>query len=142
MRASVRRERIIQVPAAQAWEIVGRPDLLHLWFPGIVACEIDGDTRTITLGSGIRLPETILTNDPLERRFQYRIAGGLFAEHLGTIDVIEVDALRCLVIYSSDADPATMAVVLGGATNGALEELARQLESGTGPALDVVHQEA
>jgi hypothetical protein len=84
------------------------------------------------------LPETLLTNDPLQRRFQYRIAGGLFAEHLGTIDVIELDEARCLVVYSSDADPATMAVVLGGATGGALEELARQLETGAGPALDAL----
>jgi carbon monoxide dehydrogenase subunit G len=138
MRASVRRERVIEVPAERAWELVGRPDLLHLWFPGIDSCVVDGDTRTITLGSGVSLPETILTNDPLQRRFQYRIAGGLFAEHLGTIDVVALDDGRCLVIYSSDADPATMAVVLGGATGGALDELARQLEAGVGPALDAL----
>lgn len=136
MRASVRRERVIGVPAELAWSVVGRPELLHHWFPGIEDCEVEGSTRTITLGSGARLPETILTNDPLLRRFQYRIAGGLFAEHLGTIDVIALDDARCLVVYSSDADPATMAVVLGGATGGALDELARQLEAGAGPALD------
>jgi len=138
MRASVRRERVIEVPAARAWEVVGRPELLHLWFPGIDACVVDGTTRTITLASGISLPETILTNDPLQRRFQYRIAGGLFAEHLGTIDVVALGDERCLVTYSSDADPATMAIVLGGATGGALDELARQLESGTGLALDAL----
>lgn len=138
MRASVRRERVIEVSAARAWAVVGRPDLLHLWFPGIVSCTVEGDSRTITLGSGVGLPETLLTNDPLQRRFQYRIAGGLFAEHLGTIDVIELADERCLVVYSSDADPATMAIVLGGATAGALTELARQLESGAGPALDAL----
>jgi carbon monoxide dehydrogenase subunit G len=138
MRASVRRERLIDVPAARAWEVVGRPELLHHWFPGIVDCRVEGDTRTITLGTGIALPETLLTNDPLQRRFQYRIAGGLFAEHLGTIDVIALDEDHCVVVYSSDADPATMAVVLGGATGGALEELARQLEAGVGPALEAL----
>jgi hypothetical protein len=138
MRGSVRRERIIGVPAEQAWAVISRPDILHLWFPGMVDCSVDGDTRTITLGSGMSLPETLLTNDPLQRRFQYRIAGGFFAEHLGTIDVIALDDARCLVVYSSDADPATMAIVLGGATAGALEELARQLEAGAGPALDAL----
>jgi hypothetical protein len=142
MRASVRRERVIGVPAEQAWAVVGRPELLHLWFPGIVACRVEGDTRTITLGSGVSLPETLLTNDPLQRRFQYRIAGGLFAEHLGTIDVVALDEGSCLVVYSSDADPATMAIVLGGATGGALAELARQLEAGSGPALDALTTEA
>jgi hypothetical protein len=142
MRGSVRRERVIEVPAEEAWAVVGRPERLHLWFPGIVDCVVDGDARTITLGSGMSLPETILTNDALQRRFQYRIAGGFFAEHLGTIDVIALDERRCLVVYSSDADPATMAVVLGGATAGALEELARQLEAGAGPALDARTPEA
>lgn len=138
MRGSARRERVIAVPADQAWAVISRPELLHLWFPGIVACSVEGDTRTITLGSGMSLPETLLTNDPLQRRFQYRIAGGFFAEHLGTIDVLALDDARCLVVYSSDADPATMAIVLGGATGGALEELARQLEAGAGPALDAL----
>ena len=138
MRASVRRERAIDVPAEEAWAVVGRADLLHLWFPGIVACAVDGNTRTVTLGSGMSLPEALLTNDPLQRRFQYRISGGFFTEHLGTIDVISLGEARCLVVYSSDADPATMAVVLGGATGGALDELARQLGAGTGPALDAL----
>jgi hypothetical protein len=137
MRGSVRRERVIDVPADDAWAVISRPELLHLWFPGIVACAVEGDTRTITLGSGLSLPETLLTNDPLQRRFQYRI-GGFFAEHLGTIDVVALDHARCLVVYSSDADPAPMAIVLGGATGGALEELARQLEAGVGPALDAL----
>jgi len=136
MRGSERRERVIHAPASEVWAVVGRPDLLHLWFPGIVECAVEGDTRTITTGVGLRLVEDILTNDPLQRRFQYRIAGGVFKEHLGTIDVIELTEDSCLVSYSSDADPAPMAIILGGATGGALGELARQIESGSGPALD------
>jgi hypothetical protein len=117
---------------------VGRPELLHLWFPGIVDCEVDGTTRTITTGVGLTLVEVILTNDPLQRRFQYRIAGGLFREHLATIDVVELAPERCLITYASDADPATMAIVLGGAMTGALEELAGQLERGAGPAIEAL----
>jgi hypothetical protein len=139
MRGSARRERQIGVGAAEAWAVVGRPDLLHLWFPGIVACDVRGDTRTVTLGTGLSLEETILTNDPIQRRFQYRIAGGLFREHLASIDVIALDDRSCLVTYASDADPAPMAVVLGGAMTAALTELARQLEGGFGPALDGLH---
>ncbi len=138
MRASQRRHRVIEVSAERAWEVVGRAALLHLWFPGITSCVVEGDTRTIVLGSGVSLPETILTNDALQRRFQYRITGGLFAEHLGTIDVIALDENRCMAVYSSDADPGVMAIVLGGATGGALEELARQLETGVGPAIDAL----
>lgn len=136
MRASERRQRVIEVSADRAWEVVGRPELLHLWFPGIVDCVVDGRTRTITTGMGLSLTEDLLTNDPLQRRFQYRISGGFFKEHLASIDVIELGPERCLVTYASDADPATMAIVLGGAMEGALTELARQLEAGAGPAVD------
>jgi carbon monoxide dehydrogenase subunit G len=131
MRASVRREVVIEVSADEAWAVVGRPETLHEWFPGIVDCAVEGDRRTITLGTGMSLDETILTNDPLQRRFQYRITGGFFREHLGSLDVIPLGEHRCLVTYASDADPATMAIVLGGATGGALTELRRQLEGGT-----------
>lgn len=137
-RGSVRRQAEVAVSAARAWEVLGRPELIHHWFPGITTCTVEGDVRTIHLGSGMALAETILTNDPLQRRFQYRVAGGIFAEHLGTIDVIELGPDRCLITYASDAQPAVMALVLGGATGGALEELRRQLESGEGPALDAL----
>lgn len=138
MRASERRHRVVDVSAARAWEVLGRPHLLHLWFPGIVDCEVDGTTRTITTGVGLTLVEDILTNDPLQHRFQYRISGGFFKEHLATIDVIALTPQRCLITYASDADPATMAIVLGGAMTGALEELASQLEAGAGPAIEAL----
>ncbi len=142
MRGSERRQRLISVPADEAWAVVGRPEVLHHWFPGIDACTVAGRTRTITTGMGLQLAEELVTNDPLQRRFQYRISGGLFKEHLASIDVLAVDDATCIVTYASDADPATMAVVLGGAMDGALAELARQLEAGAGPALDAVRKEA
>jgi hypothetical protein len=138
MRATVRRQRVIGASADRTWRVVGRPELLHLWFPGMASSVVVGTTRTVTTDMGISLAEEILVNDPLQRRFQYRISGGIFTEHLGTVDVIALDDDRCLAVYSTDADPAPMALVLGGATNAALEELGRQLESGAGPALDAI----
>ena len=129
-RGSVRREVVVSVDAATAWSLVGRPELLHLWFPGVVGCRVEGTTRTVTLGSGLTLDEAILTLDPLQRRFQYRIRGGVFTEHLASVDVIALDERTCLVTYASDAAPAAMAVVLGGATTAALAELKRRLEAG------------
>ena len=138
MRGSARREVVIAVDVAAAWAVVGRPELLHLWFPDVVDCRVDGDQRTITLASGLTMVERILTNDPIQHRFQYRVEGGMFAEHLATLDVLGLTDRSCLVTYASDADPAPLAVVLGGATQRALAELRRQLEAGRGPALDAV----
>ncbi len=130
MRGTVRRHLVLDVPAGAVWDVVGRPELLADWFPGVEPCTFDGEVRTVTLRTGLHLDEHIVTNDPIQRRLQYRIVGGIFTEHLTTLDVIELDEHRCLVVYGADADPATMAVVLGGAMGAALEELRRQLETG------------
>ena len=125
---SVRYHRRIRRTAADVWALVGDPARLHEWFPGIVACQVDGTVRVITLGSGLALPEEILIHDPIQRRFQYRITAPLFAFHRGTIDVLDLDDDTCVVVYTTDADPRTMALTIAGGTAGALDELQRQME--------------
>jgi hypothetical protein len=100
---------------------------------------VDGSTRVITLGSGLQLPEEILVVDPVQRRFQYRVTAPLFTHHRGTIDVIDLGDDSCLVVYSTEADPRAMALTIGGATAGALDELRRQMEDAgvpTNPEVD------
>jgi hypothetical protein len=81
------------------------------------------------LGSGIPMPEEILVNDPVLRRFQYRLDVPVVAFHRGTIDVLELDDGSCVVSYQTDCDPRTMALTIGGGTAGALDELKRQMEA-------------
>lgn len=139
MRTTVRHHAEIAAPADAAWAVVTRADVLPTWFPGLTSCVMRTPTvRTVTTGMGIALDEEIITNDPIQRRFQYRISGGIFTEHLASIDVIALDAERCLVTYASDADPAVMAIVLGGVMAEALRSLTAQLEAGSGPALDAI----
>jgi len=128
-RGSIRHQIRIHRPAADVWALAGDAARLHEWFPGVVACRVDGASRVITLGSGLEMPEEILVVDPVQRRFQYRITTPLFRDHRGTIDVIDLGDDTCLVVYSTDADPRTMALTIGGATAGALDELRRQMES-------------
>ena len=127
-RGSVRREVRIARPAAEVWGVVGDPARLPDWWPGITSCTVEGSQRTITTGAGIPIPEEILTVDPLQRRFQYRITGGLVREHLSTIDVHDLGDGTSLVVYSVDAEPSTMALVIGGAAGNALQTLRQQME--------------
>ena len=46
------------------------------------------------------------------------------AAALATLDVIELDPQSCLVVYSTDAEPATMALTVSGAVGAALDNLA------------------
>ena len=127
-RASVRRQvRIARAPD-DVWAYIGDPSRLPEWFPGIDAATVDGDMRIITTGSGIPMPEQILTNDPLQRRFQYRISAPMFREHLSTLDVLDLGDGTSLVVYSADADPATMALVIAGAAGNALDNLRLMME--------------
>ena len=127
-RASIRREVRIRRTADELWEWVGDPTRLAEWWPGITACVVDGDSRTITMGSGLPMPERLLTIDRLQRRFQYRITAPIFREHTSTIDVHDLGDGSCLVVYSVDAEPSTMALVIGGAAGNALQHLRSLLE--------------
>lgn len=125
---SLRHEIRIHRSADDVWARVGDAAGLHTWFPGITNCQVDGKNRVIVLGSGAPLPEEILVNDDSQRRFQYRITAPMFVHHRGTIDVIALGDQECLVVYSTEADPRTMALTIAGGTAGALDELKRQME--------------
>ncbi len=75
------------------------------------------------------MPEEILVNDRVQRRFQYRITASIFNYHRGTIDVLDLGDDTCVVVYSTDADPRTMALTIGSATAGALDELKRLMDT-------------
>lgn len=134
-RGSVRREVRVRREADHVWAWVGDPARLPQWWPGITAAAVDGTSRTITLGSGATMPEQILTVDALQRRFQYRITGPLFREHTSTIDVHDLGDGTSLVVYSVDADPSTMALVIGGAAGNALLHLRGPAERPNEPGL-------
>ena len=127
-RGSVRRHVWIAASADRVWTLVGDPSRLHEWFPGIESSTVDGTTRVITTRSGIPIPEEIVTNDPLQRRFQYRITAPIVREHLSTLDVIDLGDSSCLVVYGADAVPATMALIVGGAAGNALQHLRTMME--------------
>ncbi len=133
--ATIRREVRFDHPASAVWDAVTDTAALDGWFPGITACTQEGDVRTVTLGSGLALQERIITNDPVQRRLQYRIEGGVIREHLATLDVIDLHDGTCLSVYGTDAVPDVMALVVGAACGNALVELRRQFDDGERSAL-------
>jgi hypothetical protein len=109
--------------------MVGDPARVQEWFTGISSSTVDGNLRVVTTGSGLPMPEEIVTQDAILRRFQYRITAPMLKEHLSTIDVIDLGDETSLVVYAADADPATMALIIAGAAGSALLELRDRLES-------------
>ena len=127
---SIRHHRILNHRADRVWEIAGDPSRLHEWFPGITHCVVEGACRKITLGNGLVMPEEIVVHDDLQMRFQYRITAPLFTFHRGTIDVIALDEASCIAIYTTEADPRAMALVVAGASSEALVTLDEMLANG------------
>ena len=127
---SIRHHIRIDRPAETVWALAGDPTRLHDWFPGIASCQVDGNIRTIVLDSGLPMPEEILVRDNVQRRFQYRITASVFTYHRGGIDVIDLGDDTCVVVYTTDCDPRAMALTIGSATAGALDELRHLMEPG------------
>ena len=128
MYGTIRHELCIARSAGDVWALAGDATKLHTWFPGIVQSTVEGNLRTIVTATGISMPEEILVCDDTQRRFQYRITTPIFKHHRGTIDVIDLADETCIVVYSTEADPRTMAMVIGSGTAAALQELKRQME--------------
>ena len=128
-RGSVRRHVRIACPPDEVWARIGDPSRIQEWFPGIVSSTVDGTTRVITMASGLPMPEQILTHDNVQRRFQYRITAPMFHEHLSTLDVLDIGDGTSVVVYSADASPSTMALVIAGAAGNALENLRTTMEA-------------
>lgn len=122
-RGSMRLEVRLACPPDTVWSVVGSPGRLPEWWEGIESCTVEGDRRTIQTRSGLPMPEELLTIDSGLRRFQYRITAPLFVEHLSTIDVHDLHDGTCLTVYSVDAEPAVLALVISGAARAALHRL-------------------
>jgi len=125
---TVRRQVRIARSADDVWAVISDPATISQWFPGIAEASVDGATRIVTTESGLPMPEEIITNDAIQRRFQYRLTAGVVKHHLGTIDVFDLGDGSSLVAYATDCEPDAMALIIGGATGSALAELKRQLE--------------
>lgn len=125
----MRRHVRIARSADAVWDRIGDPARVAEWFGGLESASVDGDTRVVVTGAGVPMAEEIVTNDPIQRRFQYRIRAPMFRDHLSTLDVIDLGDHTSLVVYAADADPATMALVIAGAAGAALENLKLQMEA-------------
>jgi hypothetical protein len=126
-RGSVRHQVRLACPPDTAWALLGDPARVHEWFDGVVSCTVDGDQRVVVTRSGLPMPEQLLTVDPVLRRLEYRITAPMFAEHLSTVDVLDLGDGTCLALYGIDAQPAPLALVIGGAARAALAGLPARL---------------
>ena len=128
--ASVRAHARIDRPASDVWEAVTDPTGIASWFPGVDACALEGDIRTVTTSSGFVVKERVVTNDSDLRRFQYSLVDLPGIEsHMATIDVIE-DGAGTIAVYAADVVPDAAGTQMQESVSAAVNALKAHVEKG------------
>jgi hypothetical protein len=121
---SIREHVWLNAPADVVWRMVGDPTAIQEWAPSVLSSSMQGWLRTLVLKRGGTVVEEIITLDQTMRRIQYSVRDGLPVEdHRGTVDVIEASPESCLVIYSTDVTPDSMAQAVGSAISASIQVL-------------------
>lgn len=104
--ASVTIEKPLAVSADTAWALLRRTDAAHEAFPGVLtACELSGDTRTVTFVAGMVARERIVGVDEPGRRIAYGVIDGPFVHHSAAMRIVEDGPDASRLVWTSDFLP-------------------------------------
>lgn len=122
---SLRSHIVIDANPDAVWKVVSDTANIADWFPAMSKSSGDSSRRTVVLQDGSTLEEEVVTTDPALRRFQYRVVGGDLPveHHLGTVDVIELEPGRSIVVYSTEIEPQSIAEAFDAAISEAVGTL-------------------
>jgi uncharacterized protein YndB with AHSA1/START domain len=126
---SIRSHVVIDAHPDAVWKVVSDTANVADWFPAMATSTGTDTRRTVTLRDGASIEEEVVTADPALRRYQYRVTGGdlPIEHHLGTVDVIELDAGRSLVVHGTDIEPPSVADAFDAAISEAVAALPRYI---------------
>lgn len=95
----------IDAPPEAVWRFIGDPTTVPQWYPKYVACDVDGDRRTLRTAEGAELHERLLERDDARRFYSYSVVSGApVASHLASFEVTaEGDGSR--VRWATQAEP-------------------------------------
>jgi carbon monoxide dehydrogenase subunit G len=130
--ASIIKEIVIDVPAANVWEALRDFGNVHRIVPGLLAsCHLDGDARVVAFrGSGRTARELLVSSDDDLRRLVYAEPDGPFITRSAACQVVAVGDHSSRFIWTQDLLPDSLASVVSDNMDRALPDLKRTLESG------------
>jgi len=129
--ASIHRETIIDVPAAQLWDalrdIGALPTRLVKGF--VTECRLEGDdARIVTFANGVVARELIVDVGEAEQRLVWSAAGGRLTHHNASAQVFAEGPSRCRVVWIADLLPHAMAPAIAGMIEQGLAAMKATLE--------------
>lgn len=107
--ASIHKEFFIDVPADQVWAAVRDFGAVHQRLtPGLtVACQFDGDARTVTFANGLVLKELLVSLDEGSRRLAYASVQGRATHHNASLQVMP-EGSGSRIVWITDILPDTL----------------------------------
>ncbi len=114
--ASIRKELVVEVPAARAWEAFRDIGAVHrrLAKGFVTDCRMEGEDRVVTFANGLVAKELIVALDDAARRLAYSARSERLAHHHATFQVAEDGPARTRIVWRADVLPP-QAAALGGA---------------------------
>lgn len=129
--ASIRKEIIIDVPAEQLWDAMRDVGALatRLARGFVTDCQMDGDTRIVTFGSGMVVREPIIDIGDADRRLVWSATGGRLSHYNASSQVFDEGPGRCRVVWVADLLPHAMAPAIAGMIEQGLAAMKATLEA-------------
>ena len=129
--ASIRRERVIDVPPELAWDALRDLGGLHLRLaPGFaVACRLEGDDRIVEFASGAVLRERLVACDDGRRRLAWTIVDGPYTHHHGVAQIVDDGRGVTTFVWTTDLLPDELAEPTAQAMERGLDAIVATLEA-------------
>ncbi|MBL8659261.1 MAG: SRPBCC family protein [Rhodospirillales bacterium] len=102
----VHMSTLLNVPAGEVWDLIGRWNTLPEWHPAVLKSELseDGQIRRLTLAGGGVLEERLEQADERRRTYTYEIVSGplTVSNYKATVSVRDEGSAAAAVEWSSD----------------------------------------
>lgn len=129
--ASIRREMIIDVPAAQMWDalrdIGALPTRLVKGF--VTECRLEAEARVVTFANGLVARELIVDVNDADQRLVWSASGGRLTHHNASAQVFAEGPSRSRVVWIADLLPHAMAPAITGMIEQGLAAMKATLEA-------------
>jgi hypothetical protein len=129
--ASIRKEFVLDVSAAQVWDALRDFGALHrrLATGFVTDCRMDGDARIVTFANGTVARELLVNIDDALRRVAYAIAPNERLKHYnGAAQVVPEGPTQCRFVWTVDLLPNEIAPYVSSQMDAGVSAMKATLE--------------
>jgi carbon monoxide dehydrogenase subunit G len=129
--ASIRKEILIEAPAAAVWDAMRDVGALHTRLArGFVTdCVLVHDVRTVTFANGLTAKEQIVTIDDEACRLAWSVVGGRLTHHNASTQVTREADRRTRVTWVCDLLPDELSATVATMIEAGMKAMKATLES-------------